>query len=238
MDDFELAQRNFLEHPGPEHYPALREAYEKRYGGNALAELVGFLEEHVAEIPTPWRHLALARLYDLSHRLAEAEYELERALELPEGKAWEVYELYIQILLKRKRWKAALDAAICCEETLKVELRDSQRATLYYYRACAAALAGDVEGGWGNLEAAEAYGFEKVRLRLLRLELLAGGHEKLAVQLQTLEELHNSQLSSVYSRRLQELEKRIRRVLLEALITQLSQLAEVYRAKQGITSSR
>ncbi|MEM2696337.1 MAG: hypothetical protein QXU09_05315 [Thermoproteota archaeon] len=206
VDDFEMIQRRFLESP-QKSFNTLRQAYAERYGESALAELVGFLEEHVLEIPSPWRHLALADLYNHSHRLAEAEYELEQALKLPEGRVWEVYELYIQVLLCRKRWKRALEAASSCEEILKKELQALQRAKIYYYRACAAALAGDVEGGLGNLEAAEAYGFEKVKLEVLRLELLAGRYKQL-------------------EKRLRELERRIWRALIEILITQLSQLSQ------------
>jgi len=237
LDDFKSAQHQFLEDPGPKTFPVLRQAYYRRYGEHALSELVGFLEEYVAKIPAPWRHLALAELYDRSYRLAEAEYELEKALEFPEGRVWEVYELYISTLLKRKRWKAALDAAICCEETLKAKLQDSQRAEVYYYRACAAALAGDQEAGLGNLTAAEAYGFEKIKLNFLRLKLLAGSNKELDMQVQIIEELHDSKLSSKYRKELRQLENRVWRVLLETLIF-LLKFKEVHHAGQGVTSSK
>jgi hypothetical protein len=237
LDDFKLAQHQFLEDPGPKTFPVLRQAYRKRYGEHALSELVGFLEEHVAKIPAPWRHLALAELYDHSYRLAEAEYELEKALELPEGRVWEVYELYISTLLKRKRWEAALDAAICCEKTLKAKLQDSQRAKVYYYRACAAALAGDPEAALGNLTVAEVYGFEKVQLNLLRLKLLVYSNKDVDMQVQIIEDLYNSRLSPQYRKELQQLKNRVWRALLKALI-ELLKFREVHYAGQEVTTGR
>lgn len=222
QDELESAKYHFLQAPGSATYEELKKAFKEKCGDNHLAELTGFLEGHFPRLPRPWTRLILAYLYMQSYRLAEAEYELAQALSEDENAfPNECYALYLQVLLRRKRWQRALDITRQWIEKVKSQA-SIWLGIAWYYAACAQMLAGDAETALANLETAEQLGYKEFRVKLLKLKI-ATRTSDFQKQLSALEEVKAEMppMDEAITKEVRSLEKEIRHNLIQKIASLL-----------------